>query len=289
MAQPQPQSVDSPCVDDEVLEGQYFGVVPARFVDDVCNAIGDYLSDAIDAAERAAALEAGDAGTAARVRQAADALTAAFKPVCDKNFDRFELYASRNVFALPEGAAQRFLADRAAAAAASARCSEEEQHRHQQELEREHALEQQRRLLQQQQEQEEHVASPVGEAELLAAEAARDAEIAELETRIAAAMRANAVAKLELREGARELEAARATARELCALQAVSPDAVQKLFQQARDMRPLVRDGSELVGAAAAAAADRENLRPAAVNRPSEDKFSVDALLSLKSMGLYKA
>mmetsp|Transcript_18303 Transcript_18303/g.58298 ORF Transcript_18303/g.58298 Transcript_18303/m.58298 type:complete len:266 (+) Transcript_18303:325-1122(+) len=68
--------------------------------------VEDYLADAVDVLESQLQQEVeGEQGgpTPQQVHQCAEALHKKFKTACDKNFDKFEIYLKRNVFAIPPG------------------------------------------------------------------------------------------------------------------------------------------------------------------------------------------
>mmetsp|Transcript_65696 Transcript_65696/g.155182 ORF Transcript_65696/g.155182 Transcript_65696/m.155182 type:complete len:245 (+) Transcript_65696:2-736(+) len=83
---------------------EFFGFYPCRFIDDVANTSVDYTADAIDEIEEV--LTADDKVRKVRghkelIHKGCDEVYTQLKGILDENFDKFEIYLGRNVFAVP--------------------------------------------------------------------------------------------------------------------------------------------------------------------------------------------
>lgn len=85
-------------------ETKYFGVEPAKLLGDICNMIQDYIHSAVDALDEPlyTKLHPGHPDlTMDRVKTAVDRYLQIMVELSDRNFDKFELWCSRNVLHLP--------------------------------------------------------------------------------------------------------------------------------------------------------------------------------------------
>lgn len=119
-----PRSVGGAVSDDESPypeEARFFGVCPLRFIEDILNAVDDYINDAVDEAEKDLAASmpptsaiaasrggakkiaaaASAASRSAAVTQCCDALVDLLRRKFDIHLDLFEMYALRNIFRVP--------------------------------------------------------------------------------------------------------------------------------------------------------------------------------------------
>ncbi|KAJ6254946.1 protein mis12 [Anaeramoeba flamelloides] len=77
----------------------FFNWKPEEFVDDIANATSDFLCDGVDAIENCLISDIGLNNKEAK--KGCDSFLTHMQTIVDKNFDRFELYINRNIFALP--------------------------------------------------------------------------------------------------------------------------------------------------------------------------------------------
>jgi kinetochore protein Mis12/MTW1 len=101
-------------------ETEFFGFTPISFVDDVVNAINEYIYAAADSLQNY--VENIDSGmplseihqvsdrnqhVSCRIlttpSKGVDSILSMFETQVDKNFDKFELYVLRNIFKIPSG------------------------------------------------------------------------------------------------------------------------------------------------------------------------------------------
>jgi len=83
-------------------EEKFFGFCPLKFVDDVYNVVDDYFTDATTHLETYMIDEMKEKRTEEEVKEGAKLLLSKLRSACDRNFDKFEVYVLRNIFALPD-------------------------------------------------------------------------------------------------------------------------------------------------------------------------------------------
>ncbi|KAJ2726509.1 hypothetical protein GGI07_000451 [Coemansia sp. Benny D115] len=87
---------------DELTQGlivEHFGFLPISFIDEIINAANDTVYRATDALSKFVEKEQ---GTSEATSQAVNKAETLLEHAVDKNFDKFELYALRNLFNIPQ-------------------------------------------------------------------------------------------------------------------------------------------------------------------------------------------
>ncbi|KAJ1850931.1 hypothetical protein LPJ57_007973 [Coemansia sp. RSA 486] len=79
---------------------EHFGFLPISFIDEVINAANDTIYRATDALSKFVEKEQGSSEATSQAVNKAETL---LEHAVDKNFDKFELYALRNLFNIPQG------------------------------------------------------------------------------------------------------------------------------------------------------------------------------------------
>ncbi|KAJ1820314.1 hypothetical protein LPJ56_003461 [Coemansia sp. RSA 2599] len=79
---------------------EHFGFLPISFIDEIINAANDTIYRATDALSKFVEKEQGSSEATSQAINKAETL---LEHAVDKNFDKFELYALRNLFNIPQG------------------------------------------------------------------------------------------------------------------------------------------------------------------------------------------
>ncbi|KAJ2157610.1 hypothetical protein GGF46_004380 [Coemansia sp. RSA 552] len=99
-SEPQFKCVYPPSEDTQSLVVEHFGFLPISFIDEIINAANDTIYRATDAlCKFVEDAQGGGEATSQAINKAETLLEHAV----DKNFDKFELYALRNLFNIPQG------------------------------------------------------------------------------------------------------------------------------------------------------------------------------------------
>ncbi|KAJ2798600.1 hypothetical protein H4R20_004762 [Coemansia guatemalensis] len=99
-AEPQFKCVYPPSEDAQSLIVEHFGFLPISFIDEIINAANDTIYRATDALCKFVEKEQGSGEATSQAVNKAETL---LEHAVDKNFDKFELYALRNLFNIPQG------------------------------------------------------------------------------------------------------------------------------------------------------------------------------------------
>ncbi|KAJ1720080.1 hypothetical protein LPJ53_005249 [Coemansia erecta] len=99
-AEPQYKCVYPPSETAQSLIVEHFGFLPISFIDEVINAANDTIYRATDALSKFVEKEQGSSEATSQAVNKAETL---LEHSVDKNFDKFELYALRNLFNIPQG------------------------------------------------------------------------------------------------------------------------------------------------------------------------------------------
>mmetsp|Transcript_11839 Transcript_11839/g.15420 ORF Transcript_11839/g.15420 Transcript_11839/m.15420 type:complete len:216 (+) Transcript_11839:170-817(+) len=98
-----------PNTDTVTKEERFFGFPPSQFIDQVYNVVDDYFCDAADYLEKhmqrcltSSSSEVVDDETTRLLTAQTNRLLEIMRKVCDRNFDKFEIYLARNIFNIPE-------------------------------------------------------------------------------------------------------------------------------------------------------------------------------------------
>ncbi|KAJ2751604.1 hypothetical protein GGI19_004374 [Coemansia pectinata] len=89
-----------PSEDAQSLIVEHFGFLPISFIDEIINAANDTIYRATDALSKFVETEQGSSEATSQAVNKAETL---LEHAVDKNFDKFELYALRNLFNIPRG------------------------------------------------------------------------------------------------------------------------------------------------------------------------------------------
>ncbi|KAJ2368055.1 hypothetical protein H4S01_001807 [Coemansia sp. RSA 2610] len=98
--EPQFKCVYPPSEDTQSLVVEHFGFLPISFIDEIINAANDTIYRATDALCKFVEKEQGSGEATSQAINKAETL---LEHAVDKNFDKFELYALRNLFNVPQG------------------------------------------------------------------------------------------------------------------------------------------------------------------------------------------
>ncbi|KAJ2909611.1 hypothetical protein GGI21_001710 [Coemansia aciculifera] len=98
--EPEFKCVYPPSEDAQSLIVEHFGFLPISFIDEIINAANDTIYRATDALSKFVEKEQGSSEATSQAINAAETL---LEHAVDKNFDKFELYALRNLFNVPRG------------------------------------------------------------------------------------------------------------------------------------------------------------------------------------------
>ncbi|KAI9506846.1 hypothetical protein GGI25_000124 [Coemansia spiralis] len=98
--EPQFKCVYPPSEKTQSLIVEHFGFLPISFIDEIINAANDTIYRATDALSKFVEKEQGSSEATSQAVNKAETL---LEHAVDKNFDKFELYALRNLFNIPEG------------------------------------------------------------------------------------------------------------------------------------------------------------------------------------------
>ncbi|KAJ2781187.1 hypothetical protein GGI15_003287 [Coemansia interrupta] len=99
-AEPQYKCVYPPSETAQSLIVEHFGFLPISFIDEIINAANDTIYRATDALSKFVEKEQGSSEATSQAVNKAETL---LEHSVDKNFDKFELYALRNLFNIPQG------------------------------------------------------------------------------------------------------------------------------------------------------------------------------------------
>ncbi|KAJ2380281.1 hypothetical protein H4S02_006761 [Coemansia sp. RSA 2611] len=99
-ANPEFKCVYPPSENAQSLIVEHFGFLPISFIDEIINAANDTVYRATDALSKFAEKEQGSSEATSQAVNKAETL---LEHAVDKNFDKFELYALRNLFNIPQG------------------------------------------------------------------------------------------------------------------------------------------------------------------------------------------
>ncbi|KAJ2079108.1 hypothetical protein H4R24_004013 [Coemansia sp. RSA 988] len=99
-AEPLFKCVYPPSEDAQSLIVEHFGFLPISFIDEIINAANDTIYRATDALSKFVEKEQGSGEATSQAVNKAETL---LEHAVDKNFDKFELYALRNLFNIPQG------------------------------------------------------------------------------------------------------------------------------------------------------------------------------------------
>ncbi|KAI8325339.1 Mis12-domain-containing protein [Martensiomyces pterosporus] len=99
-AEPHFKCVYPPSEKTQSLIVEHFGFLPISFIDEIINASNDTVYRATDALSRFVEKEQGSGEATSQAVNKAETL---LEHAVDKNFDKFELYALRNLFNIPQG------------------------------------------------------------------------------------------------------------------------------------------------------------------------------------------
>ncbi|KAJ2781759.1 hypothetical protein H4R18_002672 [Coemansia javaensis] len=99
-AQQQQRRVYPPSDSAQSLIVEHFGFLPIAFIDEIINAANDTVYRATDALCKFVEKEQGGGEATSQAINKAETL---LEHAVDKNFDKFELYALRNLFNMPQG------------------------------------------------------------------------------------------------------------------------------------------------------------------------------------------
>ncbi|KAJ2743568.1 hypothetical protein GGI20_003650 [Coemansia sp. BCRC 34301] len=97
---PEFKCVYPPSEDAQSLIVEHFGFLPISFIDEIINAANDTVYRATDALSKFVEKEQGSSEATSQAVNKAETL---LEHAVDKNFDKFELYALRNLFNIPRG------------------------------------------------------------------------------------------------------------------------------------------------------------------------------------------
>ncbi|KAJ2508511.1 hypothetical protein IWW47_000573 [Coemansia sp. RSA 2052] len=97
---PEFKCVYPPSEDAQSLIVEHFGFLPISFIDEIINAANDTIYRATDALSKFVEKEQGSSEATSQAINKAETL---LEHAVDKNFDKFELYALRNLFNIPRG------------------------------------------------------------------------------------------------------------------------------------------------------------------------------------------
>ncbi|KAJ2048946.1 hypothetical protein GGI08_005861 [Coemansia sp. S2] len=97
---PEFKCVYPPSEDAQSLIVEHFGFLPISFIDEIINAANDTIYRATDALSKFVETEQGSSEATSQAVNKAETL---LEHAVDKNFDKFELYALRNLFNVPRG------------------------------------------------------------------------------------------------------------------------------------------------------------------------------------------
>ncbi|KAJ2521633.1 hypothetical protein GGI11_000908 [Coemansia sp. RSA 2049] len=98
--EPQFKCVYPPSEKTQSLVVEHFGFLPITFIDEIINAANDTIYRATDALSK---FVEGEQGSSEATSQAITKAETLLEHAVDKNFDKFELYALRNLFNIPHG------------------------------------------------------------------------------------------------------------------------------------------------------------------------------------------
>ncbi|KAJ1644950.1 hypothetical protein J3B02_001091 [Coemansia erecta] len=98
--EPQYKCVYPPSEITQSLIVEHFGFLPISFIDEIINAANDTIYRATDALSKFVEKEQGSSEATSQAVNKAETL---LEHAVDKNFDKFELYALRNLFNIPQG------------------------------------------------------------------------------------------------------------------------------------------------------------------------------------------
>ncbi|KAJ2613156.1 hypothetical protein H4S08_002368 [Coemansia sp. RSA 1365] len=99
-AEPRFKCIYPPSEEAQSLIVEHFGFLPISFIDEIINAANDTIYRATDALSKFVEKEQGSGEATSQAVNQAETL---LEHAVDKNFDKFELYALRNLFNIPQG------------------------------------------------------------------------------------------------------------------------------------------------------------------------------------------